>query len=249
MSGQPTPMPEQIAPGPPRAGNGRPVATLVRVEARVHTVCNRRMMASGIALLLLMGFAAPALAYTQEGNAYPNAPQTCNDSLGQMKYYCVRWPKTSSNLSVTVYVLLDSSLGGEEYDLAADIRNTIVPAWNGIAARNPHLVTCICPNYDILVQKIALPAGRYGESGMPHTTSLPSLFTSGVTNVATGITWNHSLTCAGTNCDDRAVLSHEFGHEEGLGHTGITQSVMGGVHYNPQANDKAGIVSIYGAYP
>ena len=103
-----------------------------------------------------------------------------------------------------------------------DLRNH--SARNGIPARNPHLVTCNCQYFDIFVEKVTMPFGQYGSSGMPHTNAIPSLFTAGDTKIAAGIVWNHALTCAdATHCDDRAVLSHEFGHEEGLGHTGFLE--------------------------
>lgn len=63
--------------------------------------------------------------------------------------------------------------------------------------------------------------------------------------VNTLINWN----CHG---DARKVTTHELGHAEGLGHTGISPAVMRSgatTYWKPQANDELGLQKIYGAYP
>ncbi len=205
------------------------------------------LLGGGLAVLLLTITPSSVGAWTQEANKYPSSPQSCDNTPTNV---CVRWPKTSNNLSVTVLVLFDTSLSGANLDLAADGRNVVIPDWNGIAARNPHLASCSCQNEGIFVQRVALAPGTYSNFGGTQTNAVPALFTSGDIKMSTLVTWNHSLSCPdATHCDDRAAMSHEMGHAEGLGHTGFTQSVMGGLFYNPQTNDRQGIVAIYGAYP
>ena len=75
------------------------------------------------------------------------------------------------------------------------------------------------------------------------------------------IAWNHTYNFAcwqpepGTTvcrADSRKVGTHELGHAEGLGHTGISPAVMrqgATTYWKAQANDKSGIIAIYGAYP
>jgi hypothetical protein len=68
----------------------------------------------------------------------------------------------------------------------------------------------------------------------------------------TTVTWNHSFTYGTNVADSRKVSMHEMGHVEALGHTGINPAVMrqGALSYwQPQYNDRIGIVAIYGAYP
>lgn len=74
------------------------------------------------------------------------------------------------------------------------------------------------------------------------------------------ISWNDSLafgvinTSDGPICraDARKVMTHEIGHAQGLGHTGVDPAVMrqgGTTYWRPQPNDKDGLQAIYGAAP
>ena len=69
------------------------------------------------------------------------------------------------------------------------------------------------------------------------------------------IVWNRSLdfSCSGMVCraDARKVTNHEFGHMEGLGHETPTVAVLRQdalSFYAVQADDRNGIIAIYGAY-
>lgn len=232
------------------SGGCRLWGTAVRIGNRSHmsrTGTNRALLL--LAILAALAPAPPVLAWTQSANHWPENPQSCDNSSGNI---CVRWPKTSSNLSVTVYVLLDYSLDAANVDLKADTRSVVL-AWNDIAARNPHLVTCTgCGSYyDIYVLRVALPPGTHstfaGEQCCGSTTDWRGrdYYTSGVIKVASATIWNHNLTCDYSHCDSRAAISHEMGHAEGLGHTSYT-SVMGPrVQWVPMSNDVSGIVTIW----
>lgn len=74
------------------------------------------------------------------------------------------------------------------------------------------------------------------------------------------ISWNDDLrfgrieTIDGPICyaDARKVMTHEMGHSQGLGHTGVDPAVMrqGRTDYwRPQANDRDGLRAMYGAAP
>jgi hypothetical protein len=199
--------------------------------------------------------AQPLLAWSQLYNAYPNDPQSCTDPGG----YCVRWAKTSGNLSTTHYVYLSANLASGNLDLRPDIRNAI-GYWNGAPARNPYLVeTTSLSQSDIDVYR--------GDSdsycGQLNTWACTAIYA----DTANGshilyyagqiysdqVTWNHSLTYSPGYfvADSRKVTTHEMGHVEALGHTSFTAVMHTGAEsfYRPQTNDIQGIQAIYGAYP
>jgi hypothetical protein len=134
--------------------------------------------------------------------------------------------------------------------------------WNGIAARNPHLQeTNTTTNDEIYVEASgSLPVGVYGRSTWSWNGSTTKLIRCD-TVFSTAIGWNRSLDFGTTvvngetiyKADARKVANHEMGHCEALGHTGVSSNAImkqGGLsYYHVQANDKSGIIAIYGAYP
>ncbi len=223
---------------------------------RRHRV--QRGFALGIVFAVLA--VSPAAAWTQLDNEYPNSPVSCTDIN---PYYCIEWPTTPGGLSVNVDVYLDSTLDLiTSVPFKSDIRASI-PQWNNIAARNPHLQeTTSTTGVEALVwASLDFPSNVYGVTFNSVLSSNPRQIAFSEIIMSRQIAWNHTYTFTcyqpepGTTvcrADARKVSTHELGHAEGLGHTGISPAVMrtGAVTYwTPQANDKAGIVAIYGAYP
>lgn len=77
----------------------------------------------------------PADAWTQLNNNYPDDPVSCDNSA---EYRCIRWPKTSNNLSINVDVYPHPSLDSETSVNFDSILEGSVSEWNGAPARNPH---------------------------------------------------------------------------------------------------------------
>ncbi len=217
--------------------------------------------APGLALVLAIVSAVPVMAWTQLDNNYPNTPTSCT---GVDPWFCSEWP-TNGGLSVNVDVYLHSSLDADnEVSLKTDLRNAF-PQWNGIAARNPHLQeTASTANDEVYVWDAlgVLPDNVYAETTVYSLIAAPYSIVGAEILFNRSIVWNHNYdfsvistpdpTVFIYRADARKVASHELGHAEGLGHTGISPAVMrqgATTYWKPQANDKSGIIAIYGAYP
>ena len=195
----------------------------------------------------MVGLAAPlgTVAWTQLWNNYPSNCGTSSD------FPCIRWPKTSNNLSVTVKIYLDYSLTLGNVDLRSDIRTFAIPQWNGAPARNPILAeTSSYDNGLIWVFRGSL----YDPTAWGQT--VPSWNSS---NRITGanvrfndlVSWNHTFVYAPYQADSRKVTDHELGHSEGMGHSSAVALMRQGAlaHWALQTDDRNGVIAIYGAYP
>ena len=214
-----------------------------------------------IVLSLGLLFVAPnvALGWTQMVNEYPDSPTSCQNTA---TYPCIEWP-TSGGLSVNVDVYLDSTLTlVTAVTLKTDMRNGF-PQWNNIAARNPHLQeTTSTANDEMFVRASLneLPRNVYAATTVSYQAASPHRIVAADMNFNREVSWNHSLDFSSYveegvtyyRADSRKVAVHELGHSEGLGHTGISPAVMrqgATTYWQAQANDKTGIISVYGAYP
>lgn len=212
----------------------------------------RTLAAAVLPLVYCLASVSPAGAWTQSANAFPNDPGTCNNTAD---YPCTRWRKTSDNLSIDLYVYLDPSLSRENINLVDDMIDSVIPAWNGIAARNPHMIACTysCGEHMAVYTVTDLPTGQYGAMEGDRTAGAPAFFTDVRVRMNVNVTWNRSYVYGPLVADARAALSHEVGHGQGLGHTGISPAIMRATvassYWRPQSNDVSGIRAIYGAYP
>ena len=212
----------------------------------------RGPLACGGALALAMLFPSVAGAWTQMYNSYPNSPQSCTDPGG----YCIAWPKTANNMSVTLLYYLDPSLNLGYLDL----RPYVGPEagyWNNAPARNPILKET--PYYDNAVVFIYVGdirtdcnmvvfACTYDDNYGGHTISDSRIYLNNQT------VWNVTGYITQTNADARCIIGHELGHVQALGHTGMAGIMNSSyqyshVIYNPLTNDIQGLQAIYGAYP
>lgn len=212
-----------------------------------------------LTVAMLVAVPSVASAWTQQLNEYPGNPTSCTEVA---PYYCIEWPKTANNLSVNVDVYLHSSLTAiTTVNLKTDARNAW-PRWNGIAARNPHLQeTTSTASDEAHVYLGSLPNNVYATTTVTYLRTSPNNITHADMRFNSAVFWNNSLDFSSFQlpngetrwrADSRKVMTHEFGHAEGLGHTGIDPAIMrsGATnYYTVQANDRAGIIAIYGAYP
>jgi hypothetical protein len=202
--------------------------------------------------------ASPANAWTQLKNNYPGTPVSCTDTS---TWPCIEWAKTSSNLSITVDVYLHSSLLQNNIDIRTDLRNSF-SEYNNIAARNPFLrETTSTSSDEIYAWAGVMSEGVYAGTSISVQQSQPYHITHADIEFNSEIVWNRSLDFGLTypepgttlyHADSRKVSNHEMGHAEGLGHTGIDPAIMrqgATTYYHVQANDRSGIIAIYGAYP
>lgn len=210
------------------------------------------LAAAAVWILVIAGSAFGAQLVPPGG---PNAIGTCANTSASP---CTEWPKTSSNLSVTLYLLNGHFLADEEVNLFTDSYNAQF-VYNDIAARNPHLEqTTNSAIDDVTVTTVDFGDFQvYGSTTNSYPLTAPYNITKSVIKLNRQIKWNRSLNFACTatvcNADARKVMNHEYGHMEGLAHrpSTVTAIMRQGAltFYQVQAEDRASIVSIYGAYP
>ncbi len=222
-----------------------------------------RVRALALAVVSLTVFAPGASAFNQ---MYPpdGNPNTVGSCTGSGVSPCIRWAKTADNLSITVDVYLDSNLTSQEVNLKT-IANFVISSYNGISARNPHLATTTSlQNEDMYVQAVNLSNPlKYGGTTYSLNSSDRIVYASVKLN--TQVEWNtdYNYACRSipaapnTVCkaDAYKVMHHEFGHAEGLAHEAasvtaiMVQSEPDAQFHTLRADDKNGIIHIYGAWP
>lgn len=206
--------------------------------------------------------AVPAAAWTQLRNRFPDAPMSCT---GVPPTECIRWKKTSAGTSITVQVFLESSLDNvTSVNMKAIARNSMAE-WNGVPAFNPFFREWTDPSN---VWEVTVDMARLSDEGQCYfgitdthwRDDSPYRIYNSEVHLNSTISWNDSLafgvinTSDGPICraDARKVMTHEIGHAQGLGHTGVDPAVMrqgGTTYWRPQPNDKDGLQAIYGAAP
>ena len=232
-------------------------------KRRFPSRATRRGAVAMLALAWAYGGITPgASAYNQ--SVPPGGPNAIGDCLGTSSSPCIRWNKTASNLSINVNVYLSNTLPDQEIDLKVDARRSIT-TYNGIAARNPHLQEVTTSGAsDFLVKAINLgDPFLYGGTTVSYQPTAPFRIYDVVMSLNTQIEWNrdYNYDCRDIpvspnvvcKADAVKVMHHEFGHAEGLAHEGSTvQAIMrqGALTFHlVQADDRNGIIHIYGAYP
>lgn len=221
----------------------------------------RRTWLGTIGVLLALSASAPtADAYNQ---AFPPGdPNTIGDCTDTGGGPCIRWAKTASNLSINVDVYLHSSLTSEEINLKT-IALDSMGKYNAIAARNPHLQQTTSTSNDeiyVYVDSLSSPY-TYGVTTLSvSATTDRILFASMVFNSRIGWNTTYTYACGSATpvfcvADAHKVVSHEFGHAEGLAHEASTvvaimvQGEPWSQYHAVKQDDKNGIIHIYGAYP
>lgn len=201
-----------------------------------------RPLILGLALALLIS--STAIGWTQLRNNYPGAPQSCGDSATDA-YPCIKWPQSSTGYSITVYVYLAPSLTFGNLNLQTDMRNGM-SAWNSQAARNPFYNES--GSGAVSAHRTATSVSTYWAETITYSNS-SNVVTSATIKFNELVTWNRSYTWGTFVADARKVATHEIGHSQALGHTGITAVMkQGEVNVStPQTNDLQGLQAIYGA--
>jgi Matrixin len=211
----------------------------------------RGPLACGGALALVMLFPSVTGAWSQLNNSYPNSPQSCTDPGG----YCISWPKTANNMSVTLLYYLDPSLNLGYLDLTPYV-GPEAGYWNNTPARNP-ILTKTGYYYSavvfIEVGDIRTNCGMVVFACTWNDSSGHTIYNSRI-YLNNQTVWNVTGYITPTNADARCIIGHELGHVQALGHSGIA-GIMNSAYqyshviYKPLTNDIAGLQAIYGAYP
>lgn len=241
--------------------DGDPLRTKTLPVRWRPTARARRAAALAISIALLL--AVPAHAFKQAVG--PDHDEAC---LGTTEFPCIRWRKTSGDLSITIQAFLDSSLNSQEVDLEPHARAAI-NAFNGLPARNPYIEVTANSGVD----EISIKTKDLGDpSFFGSTVHRPDFFSQPATNLIdhawirfnAQTTWHNPPDgTIGGSCytqgstrictqDARKVAVHEMGHAQGLAHEVIYQAVMdqGWLTFDElKTDDINGIKHIYGAYP
>ena len=231
---------------------------------RILSTRRRRAKLSAMGALVALLVLAPWVgAYNQM--IPPGGANAIADCTGSGASLCIRWSKTASNLSINVDVYLHSSLTSQEVNLET-IALDSMGKYNAIAARNPHLQeTTSTSNEEIYVRAVSFgnPYG-YGSTSY-ELNAAGDRITYAVIEFNTQIVWNttYDYPCISIpvapniscKADAHKVVSHEFGHAEGLAHEALSvvaimvQGEPASAYHAVKQDDKNGIIHIYGAYP
>lgn len=198
-------------------------------------------------------------SWTQEASNFDNGtPLSCN---GTTAGACTSWGETGGSW-VTIYARIGSGLTALE---ASDTTGVVIPAWNPASPNNPLILICSSCSEQVLVEGLQLPPAIYAQTPgnvmYVNPSETVAVFTHQWVEVNTTKSLTHtcgsqgstsscskSSVCTTNSCDDRAVISHEFGHVQGLGHCPIDLSVMCNqttLYWTPQATDVDGLRHIY----
>lgn len=207
---------------------------------------------AGATLAALM-LALPVSAWTQLRNNWPDSPVSCD---GSASYPCIRWPKTTQNLSIHVDVYPDP-----DFDIFSEVDMFSIltgsrQEWNGAPARNPFYDQGGVAS-EVSVYPEGLPfavAGRttvYANAGSSYKIWRADVRMSSNVLFNTSFDWGCGDYCI---ADARSVMTHELGHSQALGHTSVSanaimKTMVNFPYWKPQNNDGAGLQAIYGAYP
>jgi hypothetical protein len=221
-----------------------------------------------LALALLILAAQPAAAYTFLFNAYPNSPVGCNNVY---PYLCIRWPFAANGYSSTVYVYLDASLSvvhpGDTGSLPQEAL-AAMSRWNAVPARSPFLVQVSSDrassgfSYGMATEvartdyvpwpayAATSPRTKYMLTGSGDQHKIVAFFLDMSDQYVFGPHSSYNV----IQIDGDYILTHEFGHGLGLGHTGMvsmmypywTNSVyMGIVPTTNAGGDVPGLQALY----